>query len=944
MQSSQWQRIDEIFHQALEVPGPLRSRLISDLANGDIQLQQEVESLVAHHRESEEWLNDATSHRLRESVQEAIRILQSPATISCETVSMSPSSEASSRKKVLEDAIDSLRDRFVFQTWLGKGGTGTVGRFQDLVLERVVAIKFLHSDTHSIPLASILQESRSIAKLRSDHIVGIHEIIDDVATPGLVMEWIQGPSLRELIMARKRIAPRFAAEIAKQVAHGLVHAHAAGILHRDIKPSNILLQRNSGKHEVWRAKIIDFGIACSAEDSPTPSLSLLRGTPAYMAPELLLDQKPPTVQTDLYAVGVTLYEMLVGEPPFRGSVSMVVRQLQSSDPRPLRSIVEEIPKDLESICLKLLSPSPAQRYGNAEELSEDLDRFLKGLPTRARPVSLLHRGFKWSQRNRSLATWMVSTVCLVVTLLVGSIFAAATLWRQNDQILKQQNLAYRALLTRIPISEPEYLSIAVDEVRTASPTALSDLRQLWMTQTDPKARLNIACALAILGEPMSDYIVRQVVHSPTKPSQCALIVQALRSHSKDSIQALDEQIAQTSHTKDQAKLAILALHLGNARPSLQMTDVTRDASARTQWIHLLSSWHGSLPELLSMLESPASRDLIPAMFLGIGLIETEALSAADRTAIQAAANKILQKKPTMAERNAIDWLARKQGILFENTSNADSLLGLAMVRVPAGNFVMGNDDPELQYEGRVAHPVRLTRDFMIADREISVGLFQEFLSDPQCSSEQKPKDWQSWKHDDVVSPSAQHPAQQVSWNDAVLFCNWLSRRHSLREVYRLDPPATEQTESTPSQELRWIADRSANGYRLPTEAEFEYACRAGTTSKYSFGNDRHFLEYYAAWSNNTRIASNPCGTLMPNPWGLFDLHGNVWEWVDDWSRPFPKEEEIDPLGIQADKGTKTFRGGGVFTFSGDPVSSSRGDAPPNTRYSNLGFRVARNVE
>ncbi|MFO0925322.1 MAG: bifunctional serine/threonine-protein kinase/formylglycine-generating enzyme family protein [Pirellulales bacterium] len=944
MQASQWQRIDEIFHRALEVPGPLRSRLISDLANGDTHLQQEVESLVAHYRENEEWLNDATSHRLRESVQEAIRILQSPATISAETVSMSSTSEVNSRKQLLDDAIDSLRDRFVFQTWLGKGGTGTVGRFQDLVLERVVAIKFLHSDSHTIPLASILQESRSIAKLRSDHIVGIHEIIDDVATPGLVMEWIQGPSLRKLILSRKRMVPRFAAEIAKQVAHGLVHAHAAGILHRDIKPSNILLQRKSGKHEAWRAKIIDFGIACSCADSPAPSLQSLRGTPAYMAPELLLDQQPPTVQTDLYALGVTLYEMLVGEPPFRGSVSMIVRQLQSTDPRPLRSIVEEIPKDLESICLKLLSSSPAQRYGSAEELSEDLDRFLKGLPTRARPISLLHRGFKWSKKPPFSHLDGAAMPASVPTLVVGSIDTAATLYRKNDQIIKQQNLAYRALLTRIPVSEPEYLSFAVDEVRTTSSNAISDLRQLWMTQTDPKARLNVACALAILGEPMSDYIVRQVVHSPTRPSQCALIVQALRLHTNDSIQALDEQLAHTFHAKDQAKLAILALHLGNSRPSRQLTDATRDATARTQWIHLLSSWHGNLSELLTMLESQTSRDLAPAIFLGLGLIEPEALTAADRIAIQASANKILQQTPTMAERNAIDWLARKQGISFDETSKTDSHLGLAMVRIPAGHFVMGNDDPELQYEGRMAHPVRLTRDFMIADREIPVGLFQEFLNDPQCSPEQKPKDWQSWKYDEIVSPSSQHPVQQVSWNDAVLFCNWLSRRQSLQEVYNIDPSASEQVESTSSQEPRWIANRSANGYRLPTEAEFEYACRAGTNSKYSFGNERHFLEYYAAWSNNTRIASNPCGTLMPNPWGLFDLHGNVWEWVEDWSRPFPKEEEIDPIGLRADKGTKTFRGGGVFTFSGDPVSSSRGDASPNTRYSNLGFRVARNVE
>lgn len=256
---------------------------------------------------------------------------------------------------------------------------------------------------------------------------------------------------------------------------------------------------------------------------------------------------------------------------------------------------------------------------------------------------------------------------------------------------------------------------------------------------------------------------------------------------------------------------------------------------------------------------------------------------------------------------------------------------------------MGNNDPSLQYTGRTSHPVVLTQDFMIADREVSVREYRRFLEDSTVATDAKPANASSWSPDEVISPTLDHPAQQVSWSDAVLYCNWLSQRHGLRPAYIERARESIDVDGESKSWEVWQRDSEANGYRLPTEAEFEYACRAGTQTQYFFGDDRKFLDHYIAWSNNTRIPSQPCGTLMPNPLGLFDMLGNVWEWSDDRFRDFPAGEETDPRSLIPNPRGFAFRGGGICTFSGDPLCSSRGAAPPDAAFLNLGFRVARNA-
>ena len=135
-----------------------------------------------------------------------------------------------------------------------------------------------------------------------------------------------------------------------------------------------------------------------------------------------------------------------------------------------------------------------------------------------------------------------------------------------------------------------------------------------------------------------------------------------------------------------------------------------------------------------------------------------------------------------------------------------------------------------------------------------------------------------WKD---ASPTGAHPVQQVNWDDAVLFCNWLSVRDKWPGCY------VQKTNAD------WTRDAGGAGYRLPTEAEWEYACRAGTTTEFSSGDDESLLARYAVFAERS---AEPCGSRLPNGWGLFDMHGNVWEWCEDWYGEYGRNDVEDPIG------------------------------------------------
>ena len=229
-----------------------------------------------------------------------------------------------------------------------------------------------------------------------------------------------------------RVFHRSVAHIGRQAASALAYAHARGVIHRDIKPSNLLLDTDG---VVW---VADFGLAKAEEDGLTQTGDVL-GTIRYMAPERFTGQADP--RTDVYALGLTLYELLVLRPAFDSPNRLALIDLvKNVDPPRPRSIDPRIPLDLETIVLKAVEKDPKARYISADAMSEDLRRFLADEPIQARQVSTAERYWRWARRNPMIATLGAVVTALLVAVTVGSMLAAAYF---KESARREMNLAVR---------------------------------------------------------------------------------------------------------------------------------------------------------------------------------------------------------------------------------------------------------------------------------------------------------------------------------------------------------------------------------------------------------------------------------------------------------------------------------------------------------------------
>jgi len=265
--------------------------------------------------------------------------------------------------------------RYRIQRRLGKGGMARVYLAEDESLDRQVAIKILedrHSDDPHF-IERFQREARAAARLNHPNLVQIYDRAQVDGTSYIVMEYVEGETLKDLIRREAPLDPRRAIGIAMQVLAALRVAHQAGVIHRDIKPQNILVQPDG------RVKVADFGIARAGGSDMTEAGSIV-GTAQYLAPEQAqgLELGPPA---DLYAVGVVLYEMLTGRVPFEGdsAVTIAMKHVQEP-PQQLTERNPLVPPSLEAVVMRALSKNPAQRYATAEEMGVDLDRVRQGLP------------------------------------------------------------------------------------------------------------------------------------------------------------------------------------------------------------------------------------------------------------------------------------------------------------------------------------------------------------------------------------------------------------------------------------------------------------------------------------------------------------------------------------------------------------------------------------
>src|SRR5256884_4013787 len=297
---------------------------------------------------------------------------------------------------------------------IGRGGQGVVYRARQKSLNRTVALKVIglaHWATEA-HVKRFRLEAEAAASLNHPCIVPIYEVGERDGACYFSMGLVDGGQL-DAVAKREPIPLRHAAELIAKLARAVHYAHEHGILHRDIKPGNVLLDAKGEPH------LTDFGLARLVETESTVTRTMeVLGTPSYMAPEQAVGNNARVSSaTDVYGLGAVLYQLLTGHPPFAGGTTFeTVRLVLDTEPRQPRLRNPKIDRDLNTICLKCLEKDPRRRYVSALALTEDLERWLKHEPIRARRTGLFTRGRKWVRRNPSIAVMAALLLALAMPL------------------------------------------------------------------------------------------------------------------------------------------------------------------------------------------------------------------------------------------------------------------------------------------------------------------------------------------------------------------------------------------------------------------------------------------------------------------------------------------------------------------------------------------------
>ena len=453
-------------------------------------------------------------------------------------------------------------------------------------------------------------------------------------------------------------------------------------------------------------------------------------------------------------------------------------------------------------------------------------------------------------------------------------------------------------------------------------------------------RLHAAFGLIEMDHNIEAQLLEEVSTAPE--SECRNLIQAFSHVNSSAVIAIAIKSGDSADPAHRARHAILALHLGDPGPAELMLGGNDNPADRTAFIDTYGKWHGNPDDVADLLLTTANSTFRSQFCIALGTIDS-----AERGRIPKALARLYNEASDGGTHSAAVWALREWNLPIPAVKSMSQLSteggwfvngqGMTMVGISAGKFVMGTKETAPFDDESPAHPVQLTHPYFLADREVTVEQFLRFLADMNHPLPEKPREWLGIS--EAISPTGDCPVQMVNWFDAILYCNWLSLHEGRQPCYlRIGKQFLKNYKGLDEEHDLWSCDFTTDGYRLPTEAEWEFAARATSSASFCFGDGTSQLSHYAWFRSNSGIRTWPGGLKRPDAWGLFDMHGNVAEWCWDFEGPYSLDSVSDPTGPKT-SATHVLRGGAASVGDLGCRCAYRSGHLPAFRSAWNGFRV-----
>jgi formylglycine-generating enzyme required for sulfatase activity/serine/threonine protein kinase len=818
---------------------------------------------------------------------------------------------------------------------LGRGGMGVVYLAHNTLLGRDEVLKVMgqHLMDRSGEFERFVREMQSVARLRHSNIVTAYHAARLGQSIVFAMEYVEGLDLSKLVKAKGPMPIAHACLFIHQAALGLQHAHEEGLVHRDIKPHNLMLSRKGDKATV---KILDFGLAKAAREENVEggltATGQALGTPDYIAPEQIIDAQTADIRADIYSLGGTLYYLLTGHPPFQAKSLYDLYQAHiSRDADPLNLVRPDVSSELAALVAMMMAKDPSRRFQTPGEVAQALKPFCTKANAALKTIKADVSSIEPPKASRSAAeaafeATPVETNAdqrMVRPTTAAESSGAEPRW-ESIVDFREPESAMEARLEVIPRRPPWVLAaVSVGVVLVLSVVVWFGMLRIKTEQGDLViSNLSKQHVVFVDGKSCT-------VEWPGGKGPAVVTLPAGKHRVQvdlDGVQVSGEEVSIETGKRQWITVRLepfaAVLPTGETGPS---DDSAKEPKAAVPPIptvaspapptqvggdKTISDSTGMKPVLAPAEGQEPPPDQIVNAESVKTLAEPPAPSSNPGTAgmepTGPGPNVPGLPKATIPPKDAVAKRRRGTARIPSLPKAITNSIDMKLVLIPAGDFLMGSPDtdPAAAANEKPQHRVRITRPFYLGATEVTQGQYRA-VTDTNPSH---------FKGSDDL------PVERVSWDDAMAFCATLNKREE--------------------------GQLGGARYRLPTEAEWEYACRAGTTTRFNSGDtpDNEALEECVWYRVNSDRKTHPVGKKRPNAWGLYDMHGNVWEWCGDWynSNYYMNLSviNIDPSGPP--EGTLRSRRG-VF-WTGVPWNcraAFRVGASPRLRDPGGGFRVAR---